>query len=720
MRSNVSRSLSLLAVAVAASVASSGPALNAGEVKLGLTSSAAKVGKFGLVEFRIQDVPQLPRRFDPAEADVTLRIECPSGAKIVLPGFYCQDYERKRLGQGGPRADWIYPVGIPGWKARFAPMEIGTHRVTAVVTSGDGSGQSPTIALECVPSTSKGFLRISKQDPRFFESSEGQPFFAIGQNLAFIGEGQYVTLSKAEEIFGTLSANGANYLRIWTCCEDWAMAIEARKSAWGRSWNWRPPIVPTPDAEGPDKGHKCIKMPEGDGKTLEVSPSHPVALRPNIRYAVTGRIKSEGQAAVRLQVQRTTLQQPLRSGQDGGWTAFRHEFTTSESEYWLGGMSFRREAAGNVWLNDLSLKEAAGGPELLWEADVNRPIRGFYNPLDSFMLDQLVADAEKRGLYLQLCLATRDLYMSSLKNPESPEYQQAIEDAKRLFRYAVARWGYSTSVAAWEYFNEMDPGLPTDRFYAELGTYLEQIDPYRHLRTTSTWGPSPKDCRHPKLDIADVHFYLRPADKGRIKDEVEAVADRTRFLRENAPAKPAHLGEFGMADNQWRPTPDMQRTDQLADFHNGLWASALSGCSGTAMFWWWDIFDRKNHYPRYKPLATFLDDVPWTTARLRPAAATVAGDKARLVGLQGADRAYLWLFNPEASWGKLVLERAAPQEIRDAQLELKDLPPGNYRVVWWDTWEGKVIKEEKVVPIDGNLRLTAPPFTRDVACKITR
>ena len=211
-----------------------------------------------------------------------------------------------------------------------------------------------------------------------------------------------------------------------------------------------------------------------------------------------------------------------------------------------------------AWLDGLTLQEADEGPNLLWEADVNRPVIGYYNPVDSFMLDELVSAAEARGIYLQLCMLTRDLYMPSLKDPSSPAYDQAITHARDFFRYAVARWGYSAAVGAWEYFNEMDPGLPTDRFYSEVGEYLADTDVYGHLRTTSTWGPSAKDCRHPALDIAEVHYYFRPTDYGRERDEVTAALGRRDFLREHAPRKPAVIGEFGLATDKWGLFPGMK------------------------------------------------------------------------------------------------------------------------------------------------------------------
>jgi hypothetical protein len=540
----------------------------------------------------------------------------------------------------------------------------------------------------------------------------GAAFFQIGQNLAFIGSQQYVTLSKAEDIFVRLATNGANYLRIWTCCEDWAMAIEARKSAWGRSWGGRGSIVPMPGVENTNQ--KCVKV----SGTLNVDPSHPVALRPTTRYAVTGKVRTESGAALHHEVHRAKPDTPLASTADGAWAGFRHEFTTSPSDFWLDQMSFRLQGNGAAWLSDLSLKEAAGGPELLWEADVNRPTRGFYNPLDCYMLDEILGSAERSDLYLQLCLLTRDLYMGALKKSDSPEYDRAIADAKKTFRYAVARWGSSTHVAAWEYWNEMDPGLPTDRFYTALGEYLEQVDAYHHLRTTRTWGPSAKDCRHPKLDIADVHFYLRPPDRARLRDEVEAVLDRTRWLREQAPNKPAHLGEFGLANEKWQPTEEMKQSRELVDFHNALWASALAGASGNAMYWWWDRLDPRNVYPLYRPLSAFIADVPWTSGEVSAASVTCPDQRLRVIGLQSRQVAWLWLFHRAASWDNVVIEKRAPPEVRSAELELKGLPPGTYRVQWWDTREGKVIRDDRQTAQDGVLRFAAPVFARDVACKV--
>ena len=689
-----------------------------GQPKIEMEASAKKVGKYERLELLIRVGARYNNPFDPDEVDLTVLLKSPNGDRLTLPAFYCQDYEQRQFDRGRGKANWYYPIGRGTWKARFAPTETGTYSVIARLKDQSGTVQSESVRFDCTPSSRKGFLRISRKDHRFLEFSEGADFFAIGQNLAFIGESQYVNLTKAEEIFSKLSRNGANFLRIWTCCKDWAMAIEATKSAWGRSWLRQTPIVPIPGSENDPSPRKCVKIEGSDGASITVSPSHPVALRPETRYVLTGQFKAEGPAGLRVDVGRGNDKATFDAAPKGRWRKFRREFVTGKNDFWLGRTVLRLAGSGAIWLDNLSLKETGGGAELLWEADANRPTRGVYNQLDCFMLDKLVEAAERNGIYLMLCVLTRDLYMKSLSDDQSAEYQRAIEDAKKFMRYAVARWGYSTSVAAWEYFNEIDPGLPTGRFYAEVGKYLEQIDIYHHLRTTSTWHPSAKDCHHAQLDIGQLHHYMRPETKDTYKDEVAVVIDKTRFLREHAPSKPVLIGEFGLATPKWGLSEHMEQDNEGVHFHNSLWASSFAGTSGTALFWWWDQLDRQDAYGHYRPLAAFLADVSF--AGLRQITATASEKQLRLLGCQGNDRAYVWLFNPQATWWNMVIEKQQPTEIKETTIEIQGLKPNSYRVEWWHTYDGRIVKEDRVSFREGPLSIMVPPFSRDIACKITQ
>jgi len=684
--------------------------------EIAIKASQAQVGKYGKVELLIGADEQYDNPFDPQEVDLTVRISSPSGKTLVLPAFFCRDYERRKMNQRRTRANWYYPLGGGAWKARFAPAETGTYSAVANLKDKNGSAQSGRIRFQCTASKSKGFLRAGRKDPRFFEFSEGEPFFAIGQNLAYISSGQYVNLTKAEEIFAKLSDNGANFLRIWTCCKDWAMAVEARKSAWGRSWSRNWPIVPMPGSENTLNPRKCVKLEGGDGASINVEPCHPVALRPAKRYVITGRFMADGPTGLRMQLSHGAPPPLFAAASNGKWKEFRYEFTTAENTFWLGRLAFTLVGSGKAWLDKLSLKEIGAAAELLWEADVNRPERGYYNQVDCFILDKLIEAAEQNGIYLMLCLITRDLYMDSLSKVYSDEYRQAVQDARKFMRYAVARWGYSTSVGAWEYFNEMDPGKPTDKFYDEVGKYLEKIDIYHHLRTTSTWHPSAKDCRHDRIDIAQLHHYMRTETKEDFKDEVAVLIDKTQFLREHAPNKPVLIGEFGLATPKWGQSKYMKQDREMTHFHNSLWASAFAGGSGTAMFWWWDQLDRQDAYGQYRPLALFLKGISFSG--LNPIKASVSDSDVRVLGYQSKDRAYFWLSNPKATWWNIVVEKQEPAETKPAAMEIRGLVPGDYSLEWWDTRTGAVIRTNRVSLATSTFKAPVPPFKRDIACKV--
>ncbi len=662
----------------------------------------ARVGRYEKVEFSIAGGGPWTNPFDPAEADVSLEIKTPSGKTVLLPAFWHQPCEREAAG-GGRKEEWLYPAGPAHFRARYAPMETGTFSCKARIKGRE----SKAVAFEAAASAHKGYVRVSAKDPRFFELDDGTPFFPIGHNTAFLGGTQFLGLSKVEEVFRKMSENGANYARIWTCCEDWALALEARKSAWGRSWAWKPPFVPVPGAG------TAIKVA---GQPLAVQPAHPVALRPGTKYDISGLVKTEGDAALAIDLG-GPLGEPAR-GKD--WTEFRRPFTSRPDQKWLGNFSLRATGAGDVLLRKLSLKEAAGGPELLWEADPDRPRRGVINLPDAAMLDAVVQAAEKNGIRLQFCFITRDLYMSDLKKADQPAYKQAVEDAKRLLRYVVARWGYSTSVASWEYFNEMDPGCPTAEAYREWAKYFDEIDPWRHLRSTSAWGPADRDYAQPELSFADLHWYLRPAWGEISKDAAGAALERAKFLLGKTSGKPALLGEFGLADDKWGLSPHMKADKELVHFHNALWASAHSGLSGTALFWWWDTLDPMNAYPHYRPLADYLAGIPFTTAGLNAFTAEGTAKKSRVAGLKGKTSACVWIQNPQATWWKMVVDKAAPGETSGESIVIEGLDAGNYQVEWWNTYDGKTMKKETAAAQGGRLTLAVPTFSRDIACKVRR
>ncbi|MDW8103362.1 MAG: hypothetical protein RMK30_10895, partial [Anaerolineae bacterium] len=111
--------------------------------------------------------------------------------------------------------EWLYPVGAPVWKVRFAPQQLGTWRYRIRATDASGTVQSPegtfTVTLSTDPNN-HGFIRIARADPGYFEYSDGTPFIGVGHNAGF--EEPRFTYSVDEEMqrFGQ---NRVNFLRIW-------------------------------------------------------------------------------------------------------------------------------------------------------------------------------------------------------------------------------------------------------------------------------------------------------------------------------------------------------------------------------------------------------------------------------------------------------------------------------------------------------------------------
>jgi len=85
-------------------------------------------------------------------------------------------------------------------------------------------------------------------------------------------------------------------------------------------------------------------------------------------------------------------------------------------------------------------------------------------------------------------------------------------------------------------------------------------------------------------------------------------------------------------------------------------------------------------------------------------------------GLVADGYAIFWLHDPNSNWyndkyGKL------PSPILGAKTSLTGLTDGPYRVEWWDTRKGEIVKTEEVTCTGGTLQLTVPGFLRDIAGK---
>lgn len=166
------------------------------------------VDVFGRITFRVPD------------AEAIFRVRAPSGAETAVLAFVQQDYEFSydRHGYESQKA-----VGDPYPAARYTPDEPGCH----VLLGPDGSELE---RFESIPSERRGFIGVSKRDPRYFAYSDGGGYVPIGLNLVGCtydrmpaGDGHFTASDKLQTTgmiqwrrwFRGLRDSGANYARIW-------------------------------------------------------------------------------------------------------------------------------------------------------------------------------------------------------------------------------------------------------------------------------------------------------------------------------------------------------------------------------------------------------------------------------------------------------------------------------------------------------------------------
>jgi hypothetical protein len=378
---------------------------------------------------------------------------------------------------------------------------------------------------------------------------------------------------------------------------------------------------------------------------------------------------------------------------------------------------------------------------------------GEYRLDNAWRLDQVMELSEEHGIYQKMCID----WIRHITPKGEPRKQFDLEDyaysisnggpcrnmrdffaqpeARRLFRnrlrYTVARWGYSRHVMAWELWNEInaiDRDVANDRpllldWNKEMCAYLKSIDPAKHL-TTNSLGSSgfwPEMWELAENDFAQMHNYY---GWHRAEDEVLAHDMAAFALKWLEPVrhfrKPYLFAEFGVIREKPEFRALCDRDTEGVHLHNGLWAPLAHGAAGTGALWWWGQYvDPKNLYFHFLPVARFTAEVPWTTQGFEQASVKADHPRVRALGLTGKTMSLLWVQNADHTWWNVVQKNPIPR-IEGARLTVSGMPPGRYRIEFWDTWAGVVSKESDPHTNHGTADISLPPLERDIALKLIR
>jgi len=587
---------------------------------LNLRENTLQVGRYEKFELTFDINRHVTNPFDPEQIKVDATFEDPNHKVIQVPAFYYQDFIRRLVNN----REELTPVGAGAWKVRFAPMTPGTYTyyLTVQYTREPRKAPEPTLitgkrSFTCAPSKNRGFVRISKKDPLYFEFDNGQWFYPIGHNVH--------------------SPN-----------DETPRAVQLQQSINGE---------PLPDRGTFSYDYLFKKMADNGENFAEV------------------------------------------------WMC----------SWWLG----------IEWIGD-------------W-----RNYGGLtnYNLHSAWKLDYLLGLAEQNDLYLHLVLENHGK-CSTWCDPEwednpynelnggflaSPEdfFRNPIakEIYKKVLRYLIARWGYSTRLGGLELWSEVDlvgdsythddpvATAPRVQWHRDMTEYLDRTDPWRHLVTThfSTTYSRIKSTlvTLPGIDYITCDAYILGG--GSIIPLVLATAQTF-----NAYGKPGLVTEYG--GSPFGRTPAALRSD----LHGGIWATYMTHTAGTPLLWWFQFIEKDDAYWNFKALAAFNAGEDRRGQGLVSSTVTFPNPHHDLgaLALQNPRMAYVWVYSRSAM-EQMPAPNLAPT-FRQISIRLAGLLDGSYTIEVWDTRQGTVLARLNLPAAGGYLTVPLPDFRTDCAIKIKR
>jgi len=287
----------------------------------------------------------------------------------------------------------------------------------------------------------------------------------------------------------------------------------------------------------------------------------------------------------------------------------------------------------------------------------------YFNPGAIKRMDELVQLTDSLGLYFMLTFDWHGHLMEGGGWRNSPYNRvnggpartptefftlpAARDRYKDKLRYVVARWGYSTNIAAWEFFNEVDNAVFTQQdslliphdavtlWHGEMSRYLKDVDPYQHLVTTSI---SHRDILGMNsiayLDFNQKHIY---------KHTEKIPAIYPAYLQTYG--KPYVVGEFGY---RWEDADPQYKDGFNYDYKRGLWYGLFSPTPVLPMTWWWELFDDQQMTPYFRAVRDISDQMLAAGhGEFEPF--TVSSGPVQSFGVRCGDQYFVYLLNNSLS-----------------------------------------------------------------------
>ena len=684
--------------------------------------------------------------------DVRLRAEFvgPSGKKTFVDGFYIEPY-RVTLG----RTEGLVRNGDPHWRVRFTPNQVGHYRYTLTLTDRGGK-EYPSAAgqFTCDPSEANGFLRVSPRDGHYLEFESGKPFMGLGIGGHMWGNDRPSCIRRCRSWMSDLAAFDGNTMSVtMETVSQGVFSLDALD-----------PLGANYDQENAARLDYVLGMAERRGVYLLVNMFQTALFQPK-HWAKSKYNKARGgpcetateffsnAEAMRMQ-QRAIRYMVARWGYSPNVMVWElcNEVNYSQASReqpqlvrdWHREMTAylrRIDPYGRPLSTCFGSSDAREDPAIWRLPNIDTTIIHIYT-------NSIVPDLWRR-------MGTKWQYGKPCIGGESgipfPTVDRAWEKDPKGLHFHNCLWasvlsGGAGNVLHWwasRYWNPLDLApqfQPIADFCKDVdwpGQGFERVQ--LMAAKTGVQGPALTDVQYGttlawhKRTMDTFEFSgrgvvsLRP--KRHIDDDPRVALDRLPFgllfgadhaeLRQpvtltfNAPAPTqarlvlAAVARSGTALQVTGPTPKRVSVAD-ADGQDNPYANELREPI---------TLDLPKGRSKWQVGNAGQGWVSIARVEIEKFARTDELDSVVVIGLRGRGVSLLWFYDTRSSWyQESIGKRATP--VRDVVARLPVHTRGQYRIEWWDTWRGEVVRRDERTASDAGIRLTPPPFTRDIACKV--
>jgi hypothetical protein len=692
-----------------------------------------------------------------------------SGKRYVQPAFYMTEVIRSGIGKDMR----FFETNKKYWVLRFSPQQTGTYKVSIRVKDKNQDITSFVGQFTATSPIKKGFIRVSQQDSRYFEYSNGELYFPIGP--AWIDNKS--SNPNATYGYSQYAGTGQNFERFWMgglgiYSTNWSRWISSAEKMGNEGYMTNFAFDNGTGEKVPPGGELSYQLFYPDGYrlwlTTWVNPMFGPYLKSGTKYRLEIVYKTANISGPRVSgypygfvvkayvpdimwrnhtisefesFMRSTSAQTLvpYDNQNHNWRTLTLDFTASQN--WENVFLYLDNvSSGQVYIYKFSIREILPDGSLGGEVIRNSLAdqHTYFDQRPAAFVDWMVEEAEKAGVHILFVVHDKNDWIQNHLTLDGkwtsewtngyyyPENTKGRWLLKQWYRYLAARWGYSTAIFGWELNNE---GAPYDtnhwRTAEEFARFMHQTDSHPHLVSTSfwcCWAPTfwKDKTNYPNIDYADVHEYTnnpQVVPQNYTYDEVSFIYYLGVNTAKDNVGKPVLIGEHGIAGSDWGAVTELQQPNSGVYYHNMLWAQLNSAQIFAPNYWFSEHLRYINREAISKIFYQFVSNLDVNKGGYTGLNASISNSKLRVLGQKNISKnfAYGWIQNVDYTWYNAYRNYYTTQS---GTISFLMNPNTSYTLEWWDTYTGNKTYQTVSSNSQGYVTISVNNLQKDIAFKL--